>query len=252
MNKVIKGLLFAAVFAVGVFGARADAYAAVTDISAYPAGTVIEDAEIDMANLQLYFTSSPINAGDAVYNRIYGKSYVENPNISLSDLRYLKMLHYNFEGKIQVGEMIVNKSIADSTLSTFSSLFSAKYGIRQMHLVDDFWTVNSSVTDDVCMLVDNTSCFNYRVVQGTSSLSRHSLGRAIDINPHENPYAKVMKDGSLVMFKPELYAAGYLTDRAGKAYAITATDQAYRAFTANGFTWGGSWNTVKDFQHFEK
>ncbi len=252
MKNKIKGMLFAAICAIGLLGFRTDAYAMTTDIRSISAGTVINASEIDMSNLQQYFTSSAINAGDPVYNRIYGKSYVDNANISLSDLRYLKMLHYNFDGNVQVGEMIVNKAIADSTLSTFRSLFSQKYGIRQMRLVDDFWYIDSSTTDDVCMMVDNTSCFNYRAVQGTSKISKHALGMAIDINPHENPYAKVMADGSLSMFKPDLYAAGYLTDRNGKAYAITSSDPAYLTFTANGFTWGGNWKTVKDFQHFEK
>ncbi|SKB71611.1 D-alanyl-D-alanine carboxypeptidase [Lachnospiraceae bacterium] len=252
MKNLVKGMLFAIFCACSVILIKADAYAMVTDISGYPAGTVLNASEIDMANLRQYFTSSPINAGDSVYNRIYGKSYVDNSNIALSDLRYLKMLHYNFDGNVQVGEMIVNKSISASTLAVFTSLFTQKYGIRQMHLVDDFWNVNSSVTDDVCMLVDNTSCFNYRVVQGSSKISKHALGLAIDINPHENPYAKVMPNGTLSMFHPELYAEGYLTDRSGKAHAITSTDTAYQVFTANGFAWGGSWKTVKDFQHFER
>ncbi len=252
MKRFCKLLVFASAFLLSIIVLKENGYAMVTDISTYSAGDVLPAAEVNISNPTQYFTSSTINEGDAVYNRIYGKTYVPNSNIALSDLRYLKMLHYNFDGNIQVGEMIVNKSIADSTLSIFKALFASKYPIRQMHLADDFWYVNSSLTDDVCMLVDNTSCFNYRVVQGTTKISKHSLGLAIDINPHENPYAKVLSDGSLSMFKPELYAEGYLTDRASKPYAITTSDTAYQLFTANGFTWGGSWNTVKDYQHFEK
>ena len=252
MKKFFNAFLFAAVFFAAVFSIKNPTYAYVSDISAYNAGTVLNAADIDNGNLADYFISSPINRGDAVFNRIYGKTYLDNPNISLSDLRYLKMLHYNFDGNVQVGEMIVNKSIADSTLSVFKSLYLSKYQIRQMHLADDFWYGDSSTTDDVCMLVDNTSCFNYRVVQGTKKLSKHSMGLAIDINPHENPYAKVLADGSLSMFRPELYAAGYLTDRSNKAHAITSSETAYQIFTANGFSWGGNWKTVKDFQHFER
>ncbi len=252
MGKFFRFLMFSCVFLISLISLEKYSYAMVTDISAYKAGDVIQETEIDSSNLLKYFTASTINVGDAVYNRINGKTYVENPNIALSDLRYLKMLHYNFDGNVQVGEMIVNKSIADSTLAAFYSLYLSKYPIKQMHLADDFWYGNSSLTDDVCMLVDNTSCFNYRVIQGTTKISKHSLGLAIDINPHENPYAKVLSDGSLSMFKPELYADGYLVNRESKPYAITTADIAYKVFTANGFVWGGNWNSVKDYQHFER
>ncbi|WP_242826839.1 M15 family metallopeptidase [Butyrivibrio sp. NC3005] len=102
------------------------------------------------------------------------------------------------------------------------------------------------------MLIDNTSCFNYRVIQGTKKLSKHSLGLAIDINPHENPYAKVNKNGSLTIFKKELYEKNSLKKRDSKAHAITKNDLVYKAFKNNGFKWGGNWRTVKDFQHFEQ
>lgn len=252
MKNYLKAILFMSLFLSTVICFKSTGYAMVSDISAYAAGTVLPATEIDNGNLPLYFTSNTINVGDSVYNRIYGKTYVENPHVALSDLRYLKMLHYNFDGNVQVGEMIVNKEIADSTLSVFKSLFSSKYQIRQMHLADDFWYIDSLTTDDVCMLVDNTSCFNYRVVQGTSKVSNHAKGLAIDINPHENPYAKAVGDGTYSIIKPQLYAEGYMTDRESKAHAITTNDLAYQLFTANGFTWGGSWTSVKDYQHFER
>jgi hypothetical protein len=28
-------------------------------------------------------------------------------------------------------------------------------------------------------------------------------------------------------------------------------DRVWRAFTAHGFSWGGDWKSLKDFQHFE-
>ncbi len=35
---------------------------------------------------------------------------------------------------------------------------------------------------------DNTSAFNCRFVNGTTRWSMHAYGKAIDINPRENPY----------------------------------------------------------------
>ena len=38
------------------------------------------------------------------------------------------------------------------------------------------------------MRADNTSAFNCRYVAGTTRWSQHAYGRAIDLNPVENPY----------------------------------------------------------------
>ena len=34
-------------------------------------------------------------------------------------------------------------------------------------------------------------------------------------------------------------------------YKINKGDLCYRLFIKHGFIWGGSWRTVKDYQHFE-
>ena len=100
-----------------------------TGIKDLDAGTVVSADKIDKENLGQYFTSVEIKEGDAVYKRINGKSYKKNKDIKLSDLRYLKMLHVNFDGKYQVGEMIVNKSVAKEVLEIFKSLFKDGYQI---------------------------------------------------------------------------------------------------------------------------
>ena len=40
------------------------------------------------------------------------------------------------------------------------------------------------------MSADNSSPFNFRVIAGTELFSQHALGRAIDINPVENPWRR--------------------------------------------------------------
>ena len=100
--------------------------------------------------------------GDSVYNRIYGKSYYENKNIGLQDLRYLKMLHYNFNHEIQVGEMIVNAAISRDVLSVFQELFAAEYEIQSMRLIDDYWTGDGDSSDSNSIDNNNTSAFCYR------------------------------------------------------------------------------------------
>ena len=107
-------------------------------LDAYEAGAILSPVILDMNNPGIYFTQREIQVGDAVYERINGKSYRDNPDIALSQLRYLKMLHYNFDGAIQVGEMIVNEAIAADVLVIFQKLFAYRYQIQSMYLVDNY------------------------------------------------------------------------------------------------------------------
>lgn len=223
----------------------------VTDLTDISAGTVIPAEAFDNGNMDQYFTSSGITEGDPVYQRIIGKSYRENDDIALSDLRYLKLVHYNFDGQIQVGEMIVNASLAGDILSIFRQLFADGYQIFEMYLVDDFWAGNGIDTDTASCEADNTSCFNYRRSTSSSSLSKHALGRAVDINPRENPYVEVQADGSKKC--DHANAGPYIENRTSEeAHVITHEDEAYSLFTQYGFKWGGDWSNPIDYQHFEK
>ena len=93
------------------------------------AGTVYMAEELDIEHLRKYFQAFPIRTDGDVYSRINGKSYRDNPDIALEDLRYLKLLHYNFEHQFQVGELIVNQAIAEEVLEIFWELFQAEYEI---------------------------------------------------------------------------------------------------------------------------
>ena len=196
--------------------------------------------------------STNIVEGDAIYNRIIGKSYQPNEDIALSELRYLKILHYNYDGEIQVGEMIVNSQIESDCLEIFQALYEAEYQICRMVLIDDYWTGDGEETDGVSIKNNNTSCFNYRNVPGSTKRSKHALGLAIDINPYENPYVPTsagVPDYSN-LDETEYY---YATNRnESDAHVITSEDLACQLFSSKGFTWGGDWRSLKDYQHFEK
>lgn len=215
------------------------------------AGKKLSEEQLDMKHIGKYFTAQKIRKGDVIYRRINGKSYVKNPYVKLSDLRYLKMLHYNFKGEIRVGEMIVHKSMASDVRSVFTSLFKKKYPIRRMYLVEKYWAGDSTATDAASIKADNTSCFNYRAIIGSTKVSKHAMGLAIDLNPFENPYVPKHNgrwDYSALGKKEKAYAR----DRTPREYVITTKDAAYRLFSEKGFTWGGSWRSVKDYQHFER
>ncbi len=224
--------------------------AVLTSLDGYAPGDVIADELIDSTNLSQYFTVSEICEGDAVYQRIAGQSYVYNDDIALSELRYLKVLHVNFDGEYQVGEMIVNAAVAQEVTEILELLCEARYEIYSMYLIDDFWVGNGTDSDTNSIDHNNTSCFCYRPATGGGSLSRHALGLAIDLNPQQNPYVRVNADGSLSCEHEN--AAAYVADRSADVpHVITESDYAYQLFTARGWTWGGSWNNPRDYQHFQ-
>lgn len=169
------------------------------------------------------------------------------PAVSYDDLRYVRVLHYDFDGREKDGELICNKAIAQDMVEIFYELYQSDYQIEQIRLVDEY-----SGDDTLSMMDNNTSCFNYRVVDGTDNLSKHAYGLAIDINPFYNPYIVFGRneDGSdyISPAGSEIYA-----DRSRSfAYKIDETDLCYRLFKEHGFTWGGDWNSCKDYQHFQK
>lgn len=121
----------------------------------------------------------------AVKEKISGVSYRPNPNITFQDLRYVKVKYYGYDGKIRSGQLLVNKSIAKDTVEIFQELYDMQYPIESIRLIDDY-----GADDTKSMEANNTSAFNYRIVEGTSHLSKHAYGRAIDINPRVNPFVK--------------------------------------------------------------
>lgn len=220
-----------------------------TSIRNLSAGTVLSRDEIDTDNLSQYFTSEEIEEGDSVYERIYGQSYVDNDNIDLSDLRYLKMLHVNFDGDYQVGEMIVNELVVSDVLDIFETLCEEGYEIYSMYLIDDFWAGDPDDSDWYSIEANNTSCFCYRTATGSGNLSKHALGRAIDINPQQNPYVTYDSDGDAHYSHDN--ASDYVYDRYDGDHMITTDDRAYELFINYGWTWGGNWSSPKDYQHFQ-
>lgn len=165
--------------------------------------------------------------------------------ISYEDLRYLHILHYNFEGIATEGELICNASIAADLLDIFYELYRNEYQLEQVRLIDEY-----NGDDTASMEANNTSCFNYREVEGTTQLSRHALGLALDINPFYNPYVTYEKDGGTRISPEE--AAAYADRTLNFPYKIDEDDLCYKLFVGHGFTWGGNWNSSKDYQHFQK
>ena len=165
--------------------------------------------------------------------------------VSYDDLRYLHVLHYDFDGNPAEGELICNESIAQDLLEIFYELYYNEYQIERMVLIDEYDGDDTASMED-----NNTSCFNYRVVEGSDSLSKHAYGLAIDINPFYNPYVTYEKDGTEKV--SPVAALGYADRSVSFPYKIDEEDLCCRLFKEHGFIWGGNWNSLKDYQHFQK
>ena len=185
---------------------------------------------------------------ESVKSGITGISYpTAAEEISYDELRYLSVLHYDFNGEVQTGELICNQGIAEDLAEIFYELYVNEYRIEKIRLIDEYQG------DDTASMADNnTSCFNYRVVDGTTNLSKHALGCAIDINPFYNPYVVFNKEGSGETYISPAGSEIYADRSKDFPYKIDENDLCYKLFTEHGFIWGGHWNSSKDYQHFQK
>lgn len=206
-------------------------------------GSVVSPKEIKSFGEQRCFTSIPIS--DEIFKRMQGVSFRKNPYITREDLRYVKVLHYDRDGNIYIGELVCNKKIAQDLVDIFYKLYQARYPIHKMVLIDNYDAI-----DEKSMRDNNTSCFCYRQVAGSSKLSAHSRGMAVDVNTLYNPYYKRLKSGK-EKIQPS-NAREYVNRQNKFPYKIDKNDLCYKLFIQYGFKWGGAWRSLKDYQHFEK
>jgi len=183
------------------------------------------------------FTINKID--DIIYNRINKSSYHENNYIKIDDLRYLEITYWGYDNKKHIGELIVHQLVANDVIDIFKELYSEKFLINEVVLIDNY-----EADDEFSMNANNTSAFNYRIATGSTKLSNHAYGLAIDINPMQNPYIY----GENIL---PIESAAYIDRSNYQAGMIIKNDVCYNAFTTRGWKWGGNWTSIKDYQHFE-
>ena len=176
----------------------------------------------------------------ATRERMSGVSWHRGCPVGFGELRLLTVSHWGFDGGVHRGRLVVNRDAAAAMLGVMRSLFRLHYPIRQMRLVDAY-----GADDRRSMAADNTSAFNCRFVAGSGGVwSEHAFGRAIDVNPVENPYVT---------------ESGYVSPPAGAPFAarsrhaqglIHSDGPVVDAFAAAGWEWGGDWSWPRDYQHF--
>lgn len=158
--------------------------------------------------------------------------------VALTDLRYLRLSFWGFDGFHHQGEMIVSAGSAEAIVEVFAKLHAARFPIEEMRVVTDA-DLDAEPTGDG----NNTSAFVCRRVTNGSVFSQHAFGLAVDINPFQNPYQR----GDLVL--PELATTYLDRDRQATGMVIEG-DVVHTAFSDIGWSWGGSWQSLKDYQHF--
>ncbi len=188
------------------------------------------------ATTQFRGTIERIDAAQA--KRMTGVSWRPGCPVGLRDLRLLRLSHWGFDGKVRTGRLIVHEDVARELVGVFRRLYAARFPIRRMVPVDAY-----GASDFRSIEADNTSAFNCRFVDGTSRWSEHAYGRAIDLNPIENPYVS----GGRTSHRASRPYVDRARHRPGMAFEGGAV---VRVFDAVGWGWGGRWTSVQDYQHF--
>ena len=170
-----------------------------------------------------------------------GVSWRPGCPVALRDLRLLTLSHWGFDGRVRSGRLIVHRDVARDLVQVFRDLYAARFPIRRLVPVDAY-----GGSDFRSIEADNTSAFNCRFVEGTTRWSNHAFGRAIDVNPIENPYVS----GGSTSHARAARTSSRTKRRPGMAYEGGAL---VRAFDRIGWGWGGRWtSSVKDYQHFSE
>lgn len=168
-----------------------------------------------------------------------GRSWHRGCPVAISDLRLVSLRFWGFDRAAHHGRVVVHRRYAGEIVRVFRRLYRARFPLRRVRLVDRYGA------DDLrSMKADNTSAFNCRWRAGAPGVwSQHAYGRAIDVNPVENPYV----------------VGDHVSPPAGRRFVdrsrhrrgmIHRHDVVVRAFRSIGWRWGGRWRTPVDYQHF--
>ena len=184
------------------------------------------------------FHASITRIGPGMRDRMVGVSWHKGCPVPLRRLRVLRVHRWGFDREVHRGVLIVNRYHAERLRRVMRKLYDARFPVRRMRPVDAY-----GGSDRKSMNANNTSAFNCRYVSGTTRWSQHAYGKAIDVNPIQNPWV----------------SNGVASPKAGQQYVdrsqhrrgmIHGGDRVVRAFAAVGWGWGGYWSGARDYQHF--
>ncbi|MCZ4499516.1 MAG: family peptidase [Marmoricola sp.] len=165
-------------------------------------------------------------------------TWVPGCPVAATDLAWVRLTFHGFDGRRHTGELLLNSNVATDVVGVFRQLYAARFPLEEMRI-----TTRPELTAPPTGDGNDTGSFACRPVVGQTVFSQHAYGLAVDVNPFQNPYSK----GDLVL--PEL--AGSYTDRGRVRPGMILPDgPVVKAFASIGWTWGGTWHSLKDLQHF--
>ncbi|MFI5891991.1 M15 family metallopeptidase [Actinoplanes sp. NPDC051513] len=150
-------------------------------------------------------------------------------------LRKVWVSYIDLQGAYHDGSIIVHRDVALRVQQIFFTLFRWRFRIMAMAPM----SVNMPGGTNMGIV---TAGYHCRPVGGTDVWSEHAFGTAVDINPLQNP---MIRNGSV---SPA--GGAYYLNRRRYLIGMVHAEGAARAFTANGYFWGGQWRSLKDYMHF--
>lgn len=166
-------------------------------------------------------------------------SYTEDCPVSPDQLVMVTVDYWGFDNTAHEGKIVVARSQQTNVVNIFRRLFEIGYPIYSMIPIGD---LPVGIEDDDPDY-NNTSALHCRRATGSTRWSEHAKGLAIDINPFQNPFIT-----SSILWPAN--SSRYLERSLGEPGMIVAGDEVVKAFSDNGWSWGGYWNSIKDYQHF--
>jgi hypothetical protein len=159
--------------------------------------------------------------------------------VTRKDLRRLEVNYVDFSGTVRRGALVVRGDVAASAARILTKLFDARFPIARMEPIEAY-----GGDDNASMRANNTSAYNCRragQANAPSTRSPHANGRAIDLNPRQNPWI----DPRCHCWRP---TAKYAKRTPGKG-KILKGGVVWKAFTHEGWIWQDIRGT--DYQHFD-
>lgn len=159
----------------------------------------------------------------------------------------LAVHYYGFDGMLHRGQIVVHEDLTTDLHDFFELTQQLRFPIAKVVPLahpDYEWDKDKTVLQD-----NLTYGFNYRTVHGTERLSDHALGRAIDVNPMQNPFIRQSNDQ---LRWPPIH---YSPDTPG---TFTSDSPLVKFLESRGWEWGGRGKISSegakqvDYMHFSK
>lgn len=168
-----------------------------------------------------------------------GMVRAECPVTRRSDLRRVEVPYTDFNGDTRRGYLVVHRDTAASAGRILQRLYALEFPIRRMVGVEKYdGDLNRSLR------ADNTSAYNCRranQINAPFKASPHANGRAVDINPRENPWRDLRCD----CWSPSSTNA----KRSPGKGKVLKGDPVWKTFDREGWIWQNI--SVADYMHFD-